>query len=446
MAQSGGTVLMTEGNHKKEIIFFAIPVFIGALFQQMYNTVDSLIVGRFLGADALAAVSSTGALTFLLVGFFWGFSNGAGVLIARFIGARHKEKIFHAVHTTIGVGLICGIAMTVLGIVISPILLRIMKTPESVYVEAKIYLTIYFGGSFFLVMYNMMVAILQAAGDSRHPLYYLVISSLTNIVLDIVFIACFRMGVEGAALATILSECLSMLLCLQRLLRTEEDYRLTLSKIHFDRRCVMQIIHQGLPTAFQSTVIDIGNLLIQSYINSFGALAMAGIGAYTKVEGFCFLPVTSFSTAVTTFVSQNYGAGRMDRVRRGAFFSVLCVVVMIESIGVVMFLLAPQLVGAFSSNPSVIAFGVGRAKVCCLFYFLLGFSHIASAILRGLGKPVTPTIIMMVCWCAVRVASVLTIGRVFHTIALSYWLYPVTWALSTVLFVYILLRDTRQKA
>ena len=446
MAHTGGTVMMTEGDYRKKIIFFAIPVFIGALFQQMYNTVDSLIVGNFLGPDALAAVSSTGALTFLLVGFFWGFSNGAGVIIARFIGARNEKKTYNAVHTAMGVGLVCGIAMTVLGVIISPILLRIMQTPQSVYVEAKTYLTIYFGGSFFLVMYNVMVAILQAAGDSRHPLYYLVASSLTNIVLDTVFIAVFKMGVEGAALATILSECLSMLLCLQRLVRSKESYRVDLRKIHFDRYCVRQIIHQGLPTAFQATVIDIGNLLIQSYINSFGALAMAGIGAYTKVEGFCFLPVTSFSTAVTTFVSQNYGAGRRDRVRKGSFFSIACVVLMIESIGVVMFLLANQLVGAFSSDPEVIAFGVGRAHVCSLFYFALGFSHISSAVLRGIDKPVVPTVIMMVCWCAVRVAGVLTIGRVWHHVALSYWLYPATWMLSTVLFLIILTKELRRTA
>ena len=445
MAHSSGTVLMTEGDYKKKIIFFAIPVFIGALFQQMYNTVDSLIVGNYLGPDALAAVSSTGSLTFLLVGFFWGFSNGAGVIVARFIGARNEDRTFHAVHTAMGVGLVCGAVMTILGVIISPILLRIMQTPQSVYVEAKTYLTIYFAGSFFLVMYNMSVAILQAAGDSRHPLYYLVISSLTNIVLDVVFIAVFGMGVEGAALATIISECLSMLLCLQRLMRADDAFRVDLRKIHFDRRCVQQIIRQGLPTAFQSTVIDIGNLLIQSYINSFGSLAMAGIGAYTKVEGFCFLPVTSFSTAVTTFVSQNYGAGRRDRVRKGSFFSIACVVLMIEAIGVVMFLLAPQLVGAFSSDPSVIAYGVGRARVCCLFYCVLGFSHISSAVLRGIDKPVVPTVIMMVCWCAVRVASVMTIGQIWHHIELSYWLYPVTWALSTVLFIVILTKELRKK-
>ncbi len=445
MAHSAGTVLMTEGDYREQIIFFAVPVFIGALFQQMYNTVDSLIVGNYLGPDALAAVSSTGALTFLLVGFFWGFANGAGVVIARYIGARDETRTSRAVHTAMGIGLVCGVLMTVAGVLLSPVLLRFMQTPESVYANAKAYLTIYFGGSFFLVLYNVMVAIMQAAGDSRHPLIYLVISSLTNILLDIVFIAVFKMGVEGAALATILSECLSMLLCLQRLLRIKDTIRVDLRKIRFDGSCTQAIVRQGLPTAFQATVIDIGNILIQSYINSFGALAMAGIGAYTKVEGFCFLPVTSFSTAVTTFVSQNYGAGRMDRVRRGARFSIICVVVMIELIGVLMFVTAPQLVGAFSADPAVIAFGTGRARVCSLFYFTMGFCHLSSAILRGLDRPVVPTVIMMVCWCLVRVVSVLTIGQVWHRIDLAYWLYPITWMLSTVLFVVILSKELRKQ-
>ena len=433
---------MTEGDYKKDIIFFAIPVFIGALFQQMYNTVDSLIVGNYLGPDALAAVSSTGSLTFLLVGFFWGFSNGAGVIVARFIGARNEDRTFHAVHTAMGVGLVCGALMTVLGVIISPILLRIMQTPQSVYVEAKTYLTIYFAGSFFLVMYNMMVAILQAAGDSRHPLYYLVIRSLANIVLDIVFIAVFRMGVEGAALATILSECLSMLLCLQRLMRADDTYRVDLRKIHFDRRCVQQIIHQGLPTAFQSTVIDIGNLLIQSYINSFGSAAVAGIGASTRAEGFGFLLITAFSIAVTTFVSQNIGAGEYERAKKGIRFTLITSILMIEAVGLIMYCFAPYIISAFSTSPDVIAFGTGRMRVCSLFYCMVGFSHISSAVMRGAGRPNVPLIVMLGCWCVVRVVILMTIGQTVHDIRLVYWIYPFTWVLSSVVYIFFL-RSTK---
>lgn len=434
-----GTV-MTDGNLSRQIVLFALPVFVGNLFQQMYNTVDSLIVGNLLGQTALAAVTSTGALTFLFVGFFVGFSNGASVIVARQIGLGQEDRISRAVHTAMALGILCGILMTVLGMFGSPVLLRLMQTPEDVLAEAERYLVVYFAGSFFLVMYNMMVGIMQAAGDSRHPLYYLIISSLLNIVLDFLFIAGFGMGVEGAAIATIISEAVSMLLCVVRLLRVQDAYRVRFRKIRLERQFLLHILFQGLPAALQMTIIDIGNIMIQSYINSFGSFAMAGIGAYTKVEGFCFLPVTSFSVAVTTFVSQNFGAGKKKRIRDGILFSILCSVVLIEIIGVFMYLFAPQLIGAFQADPLVIEYGVGRAHVCCLFYCLLGFSHVASAVLRGLNKPVTPTIVMLVCWCAVRVVCILTIGQMYRTIALTYWLYPITWSLSSVWFAILLWR------
>ena len=431
---------MTEGNLRRQIIFFALPVFIGNLFQQMYNTVDSLIVGNFLGQKALAAVTSTGSLTFLLVGFFVGFSNGASVIVARQIGTRKEEAVEQAVHTAMALGITCGVLMTLLGVLGSPWLLEVMQTPKDVMGDAQLYLTVYFAGSFFLVMYNMMVGILQAAGDSRHPLYYLVFSSLLNIGLDTLFIGGFKMGVEGAALATIISEAVSMTLCLVRLMRVRDIYRVRPARIRFVGLYLRKILLQGFPTALQMTVIDIGNILIQAYINTFGSLAMAGIGAYCKVEGFCFLPVVSFSVAVTTFVSQNLGAGKHERIRKGIAFSLVCAVLLIEVIGIAMYILAPHLVGAFNSDPRVIAYGAGRAHVCCLFFFLLGFSHVSSAVMRGLGKPIVPTVIMMICWCAVRVICVLTIGQMVHSIQLTYWLYPATWLLSSVWFAILLWR------
>ena len=432
--------LMTIGNYRKKIILFALPIFIGALFQQLYNTVDSLIVGNYLGPDALAAVGSTGVLTYLLIGFYVGFSNGAGVITAHFIGAGRDELTERSVHTSVAVGIVFGILMTAAGVLGTPFLLRLMGTPQNVFGQARLYLQVYFGGAFFIAMYNMLVGILQAAGDSRHPLIYLVISSLTNIVLDLLFVAGLGMGVEGAALATVLSEMLSVILCLIRLLRVKGPYRLNLRRIRFDRWCTGQILRQGFPAALQAVVIDLGNLLIQSYINSFGASAMAGIGAYTKVEGFCFLPVTAFSIAVTTFVSQNLGAGKTDRVKKGIRFSLLCSLLLIEAVGIAMFLFAPQLIGAFSRDPEVIAFGVGRARVCGFFYGLLGFSHVASAVMRGLEKPAMPAAIMLVCWCAVRVGAVLILGPILRSIALSYWLYPVTWTLSSICFIVLLKR------
>ena len=432
--------LLTEGSIRRRIIGFAIPVFLGYLFQQLYNTADSLIVGNFLGENALAAVSSNAAFIYLMIGFFLGFSTGAGVVIARHIGAGDSEQTRLAVHTTVAMGLVFSAVATLAGIGTSPTVLKWMGTPQEVLVESNKYLRIYFAGATGMVMYNMFVGILQASGDSRHPLYYLVASSLVNVALDLLFVAVFGMGVEGAALATIISQFLSMLLAGARLIRIQSDIHLSLRHIRFHGPNLRAILRNGFPTAIQASVIDLSNMLIQSYINSFGSLAMAGIGASTKVEGFAFLPVTAFSMSVTTFISQNMGARKYDRVRRGMRFGLVCTIAVIESLGIVLFALSPQLIGLFNRNPEVIAFGVGRGRTCALFYALLGFSHVASAVMRGLGKPMTPMIIMLTCWCAVRVLVLFTLGQVAHDIRLAYWIYPFTWTLSTLVYLFLLKR------
>lgn len=428
------TQLMTSGDYKKKIILFTIPLFIGNLFQQMYNTADSLIVGNFLGPQALAAVSGVSSLVFLFVGFFQGFSTGAGVIIARFLGAGNEEKTRRAVHTTVCVGLILSVLMTIVGVVLSPVILSLMGTPEDVFPLSKIYLQIYFAGFSGLIMYNTFTGILQAAGDSKHPLYYLIASSLINVVLDIVFIAYFHMNVEGAAIATILSEILTAVLVGCQLMKTPGPTQLHLSQLQMDSECLKQIVRYGFPTALQASVIDISNILIQSYINSFGAFAMAGIGAATKAEGFIFLPVTSFSMAMTTYLSQNMGAGKYDRVQKGMHFGYMLSLTIIESLGIILFLFAPTIISFFNDNPEVIVYGVGRARICSLFYMLVGYSHISSAVCRGLGKPAAPMVIMLVCWCAVRVGVLFTIGEVFHNILLAYCIYPFTWTLSSIVF------------
>ncbi len=431
---------LTEGSIRKNIIGFAIPIFIGYLFQQLYNTADSLIVGNYLGENALAAVSSNAAFIFLFVGFFMGFATGAGVVIAHHIGADDPGQTARAVHTTVAMGLAFSALVSVVGVAITPAVLRWMGTPQEVFVESGKYLRVYFGGATGLVMYNMLVGILQASGDSRHPLAYLIISSLVNVALDVLFVAGMGMGVEGAAYATVISQFLSMFLVAARLMRTDSSIRVSFRKIRFDGENLRRIIRNGLPTAGQACVIDLSNMLIQSYINSFGNLAMAGIGASTKVEGFAFLPVTAFSMAVTTFVSQNMGARRYDRVRQGIRFGLTCTIVTIEALGLLLFVLSPQLVGLFNRNPNVVRFGMGRSRVCALFYCLVGFSHVASAVMRGLGKPMTPMIIMLSCWCAVRILVLFTVGQVWHDIRLAFWVYPFTWALSSIVYAILLRR------
>ena len=427
---------MTSGSIWKRMTFFALPLLLGNLFQQMYNTVDSLIVGNFLGSSALAAVSSSGSLIFMLIGFLSGISSGAGVIVARFFGAQDQENLHRTVHTTVAFGLVAGVLMTTAGMIFSPQILIWMDTPESVMANSVSYLQVYFSGSLGFVMYNIFVGILQAVGDSRYPLYYLIASSIINLVLDLVFIEVFHTGVWGAALATVISQVVSALLCLIQLMKTKENYRLQLKAIKFDKKILMEIIRIGLPSGVQNSIIAFANVIVQSYINAFGEMAMAGYGAYTKVEGFGFLPINSFTMAVTTFVGQNLGAKQFERSRKGARFGVLVTIILAELIGVLVFIFAPQLIAAFDSTPEVIQFGIDKARTAALFYCLLAYSHSIAAVLRGAGKAMIPMIIMMVFWCAVRVTFLAVMIPLTNSIQAVYWVYPLTWALSSVAFFF----------
>ena len=427
---------MTAGSISKRMIFFALPLLLGNLFQQMYNTVDSLIVGNFLGSSALAAVSSSGSLIFMLIGFLSGISSGAGVVVSRYFGAEDAKGVHRAVHTTVAFGLVAGALMTVAGVLLSPQILSWMGTPESVMPESVTYLKIYFSGSLGFVMYNIFVGILQAIGDSRHPLYYLMISSVINLVLDVVFIRDFHTGVGGAALATVISQVFSAILCFIQLLRTDDSYRLQVTKIRFDLKMLGQIVRIGLPSGVQNSIIAFANVVVQSYINAFGEMAMAGYGAYSKIEGFAFLPINSFTMAMTTFVGQNLGAGQLERTKRGARFGSLAAVVLAELIGIVVFILAPQLIAAFDSTPEVVRFGVEKARTAALFYCLLAYSHSVASILRGARKAVIPMIIMMSFWCVVRVAFLAISIPLTHSVQMVYAVYPLTWALSSIAFFF----------
>ena len=428
--------LMTEGSIRRKMLGFALPILAGYFFQQLYNTVDALIVGNYLDADALAAVTSTGSITYLMVGFTAGFATGAGIIAARHIGAQNPEETEKAVHTAVALGLFFSVVLTALGVWATPGILRLMGTPDTVFDRSCRYLQVYFAGASALIMYNMFVSILQASGESRYPLICLVASSLTNIVLDIVFISLFHMDVEGAAIATVISEILSMVLVGVKLLRSRESIRLQPRKIRMESHNLRYIIRYGFPTAMQGCVIDLSNMLIQSYINSFGRDAMAGIGASQKAEGFMFLPVTAFSMALTTFVSQNVGAKKPDRVREGTRFGLLCTAGMLLVFGTAAFFLAPKVVSLFSGDPEIIRYGAGRTTTCAFFYCLCGFSHTASAVMRGLGKPMTPMLVMLICWCAVRVLVLFTVGQAVHDIRLIYWIYPFTWTLSTIVYLF----------
>lgn len=434
---------MTEGTIWKQITAFALPIFLGNLFQQLYNTADSLIVGNFLGSNALAAVSSSGNLIFLMVGFFNGIAMGAGVVIARYYGAKEFDRVRKSVHTTIALGIAAGIVLTEAGTILTSRILVWMGTPADVLPESTTYFRIYFMGSLSFVMYNIFVGILQSVGDSRHPLAYLIFSSVVNVLLDLLFVGVMGFGVGAAALATILSQFLSALLCLYRLVyKSPEDYRVILRSIRFDLPMLKQIIANGLPAGFQNSIIAFANVIVQSNINKFGKMAVAGCGAYSKIEGFGFLPITCFSMALTTFISQNLGAKQYGRAKKGARFGILCSIAMAELVGISLYLTIPVLVRAFNRTPEVIAYGTAQARTVTLFYFLLAFSHCIAGILRGAGKASVPMFTMLCSWCIIRVTYITVILRLIPDIRMIFWAYPLTWSVSSVVFlVYFLKAD-----
>lgn len=425
---------MTEGPIIQNIIKFSIPLFLGNLFQQLYNTADSLIVGNFLGSSALAAVASSGNLIFLLVGFFNGISVGAGVVISRYFGAKDHLKVQKSIHTTVALGLLTGIFLTITGVYLAPKLLMMMGTPQDVLPNSITYFRIYFLGSLAFVMYNAQMGILQALGDSRHPLYYLIISSVLNIILDILFITLFHAGVGAAALATILSQFVSALLCLRHLMKAPELYRLNIKAIRIEKTMLKQIITNGLPAGVQNSIIALANVVVQSYINSFGKMAMAGSGAYAKIEGFGFLPITCFALAMTTFISQNLGAKEYERAKKGSIFGIVCSVSLAEIIGITIYLFAPTFIAMFDRTPEVIHYGTLHARTVTLFYFLLSFSHCIAGILRGAGKAVIPMMVMLLFWCVVRVSYIIVTTHFIPEIQMVYLAYPLTWTLSSLVF------------
>ena len=440
--QFSNTKDMTQGNPYSLMLGFAMPVFLSQVFQQLYNTADAFIVGRFLGTNALAAVTSSGTLIFLMTSFFIGIAMGGGVVISRHFGAGDKERVSRAIHTIFAFGIVSGLILTVAGVVFTPTFLTWMQTDPEVMPEAVEYFRYYFLGALAMVMYNVCRSIMNALGDSKRPLYYLIFSSLINIALDLLFIGVFRWGVWSAAAATVVSQAASVVLCMIHLLRKGNIFTVELKKICFHKEMLTEIVRYGLPAGVQNSVIGFANVIVQSQINSFGKLAMAAYGTHAKIEGFAFLPITSFNMASTTFISQNLGARQYDRAKSGARFSILAAVVLAELIGICYFIWAPELIGLFDSTAGVITYGVQQARTVALFYFLLAYSHSIAAVCRGAGKAFVPMFIMLSIWCVIRIAYIIIVMRLTEDINNIYWAYPLTWGLSSVIYlVYYLCSD-----
>ncbi|MFA6667237.1 MAG: MATE family efflux transporter [Bacilli bacterium] len=430
---------MTQGSVWKNIIYFAIPIFISNLFQQLYNSVDSLIVGNFVSKQALAAVSSSGNLIFLFNGFITGTAMGAGVLIAKYFGSKNYSDMKKAIHTDIAFGLTSSLLLTILGTGLSRYMLIWMGTAEDVLPESITYFTIYFLGVTGIIMYNILSGIMQAVGNSRRPLYYLIFASCLNVLLDLLFVAVFKWGVAGAAFATGISQLCSSIMCLIYLMKKGTIYQVEFKEIRFYKNMITQILKYGIPSGIQNSVIAIANVFVQSNINSFGSDAMAGCGTYSKLEGFAFLPITSFNLSITTFVGQNLGAKEYKRAKEGSKFAIITSMILAELIGVIFFFTIPYLARLFNDDEVVISYAVSQCRIECFFYCLLAFAHCVAAVCRGAGKAIVPMIIMLAIWCVLRVIYIYCALSISHTIELIFWAYPLTWGISSVIFLFYFL-------
>ena len=426
---------MTGGNIWKQILVFSIPLMLGNLLQQLYNTADSIIVGNFVGSNALAAVGSSSSLINLLITFSQGASVGAGVVIAQHIGAKNKKETQDSVHTALALALILGLLLTVGGVAASRSLLLWMNTPEEVLKESDVYLKLYFGGVVFNVIYNMASGILNAAGNSKRSLRYLGCASMTNIVLDLFFVAVLRMGVAGAAVATDISQLLSGILAIRFLMHTQEIYHVELKKIRLKKKNAATIISMGLPVGIQNMVISFSNVLVQANINGFGAAAMAGVGACMKIDVFNMVPITSLSMAITTFTGQNCGAGKIKRIWKGMRVTLLMVVLYTAISGGILFASAGFMIRLFGTDPEMIAYGEEAMRHLCPFYFLLGILYTLAGVVRGAGKTVPPMLILIASMCIFRIFWVNCILPLFGSITGIYLLYPASWGVGLILMV-----------
>lgn len=429
----GKDVDMTQGNITRHIISFALPLLIGNIFQQLYNTVDTWVVGKFVSNEAYAAVGTVGPIINMLIGFFMGLSSGAGVVISQYYGARRFDEVRKTVHTAISMTLILGVIFTVLGLLMTPYMLALMKTPDNVLPESTAYLTIYFSGILGLMLYNIGAGILRAVGDSKRPFYFLVVCAVMNTVLDLLFVLKFRMGVQGVALATILSQATSALLVIITLLRTHECVKLEFKRLRLHWDMLKKIFRVGIPAAIQMAITAFSNIFVQSYINFFGDNCMSGWTTYAKVDQLLFLPMQSIALASTTFVGQNLGCGQVDRakegVRQSLLISIVCTVVLM--IPVLCF--APEIVAFFNSKEKVVDYGAMLLRWLSPFYVLCCFNQIYSGALRGAGNSKAPMIFMLTSFVAFRQIYLFTMSHIWNEIIPIAMAYPAGWLLCSIL-------------
>ena len=433
------TVKQTDiltGSIPRQLLVFFLPIWFGTLFQQLYNTADTLIVGNFVGTNALAAVGATGAFVNLLVGLFVGLCSGAGVVVAQSYGARDLEAVDRQVHTSLVFGVVIGAVLTVVGLLTTGPVLRLMGTPAEITADAALYLRIYFLGMIPQILYNMGTNILRAAGDSKRPLYFLIVASLVNIVLDTVFIAVFGWGVAGAAIATVISQVASAVLTLRCLAGSQGmPWHLSADKLTLHGPTLVAVCAIGIPAAAQSALYNVSNMVIQSSMNSFGTDVIAAWGVYGKIDFIFWMTINSLGIAITTFAGQNFGAQQYDRVRRGTRVCLQMAAGVTVAISVVFFFAAEFLFRIFSQDAAVIDAGVQMMHVLVPVYITYVCIEILSGTLRGCGDVRIPTLITVFGVCGLRIVWLLAVVPVWHTVAVVELSYPITWALASLLFI-----------
>ncbi len=421
---------MCSGSLFPKILMFSIPLMLSSILQLLFNAADMVVVGRFAGSTALAAVGANASLINLLTNLFIGFSVGANVLVARFYGAKKEGEISETVHTAVVLSVVCGLGLMVFGMLVAPQILVVMGTPEDVLGQAVLYIRIYFAGMPVILLYNFGSSILRAVGDTQRPLYYLFGAGIINIVLNLIFVIGFHLGVAGVALATVISQVVSAGLILRCLMHMEGGCRVELKNLRMKKEKVLQIVRIGLPAGLQGTVFSLSNVLIQSSVNSFGSVAMAGNTAASNIEGFIYMAMNSYHQTALSFTSQNFGAGNYKRIGKVLAECLAMVTGVGLGMGWAAYLSGSWLLGIYSSDPKVIEVGLLRLSVICTTYCLCGIMDVLVGELRGLGYAVMPMVVSLLGACGFRILWIFTVFQGHRSLWALYLSYPVSWVLT----------------
>lgn len=441
---AGKRVDMVNGNPVKAIVLFAVPLLLGNILQQLYNTVDSIVVGNLVGSEALAAVGTSGPIIHLMIAFFMGISAGASIMVSQAVGGGNHERLGRIVHTILTLALVCGAALGVLGVAVTPVLLRLLNTPQDVFAMAAEYMRVSLMGIVTVMLFNVINGILQGMGDSKTPLYILMICSAMNVVLDVVFVAWLGMAVAGVAWATVISQLMSVLFGLMRLSRRDTGVRVRVRQLRIDRAEMLAILKLGVPTGLQQSLNSVGNILVQSVINSFGAVIMAANIAVIKLDSFCTMPMMTFTTAVTVFAGQNIGAKKTDRAMRGMRIGLVLSVSLSLLISLFLVWAGPVLLRLFTQDAAVVAAGMDKIRIIAPFYFCMGVFGIVAGVIRGSGQTLAPMLIGVTTMFLGRVPVAFWLSKLIGANGI-HWSLSIQWGAEAVMILAYYLLYYRQK-